>query len=51
MPNQRHTGTKAAKAASQVLKSKSTGKNSKAAAGSALSQAAPKAGKSKGKGK
>jgi len=42
MPKQRHTSPKAAKAASKVLKSGSTGKASKTAAGSALSQAAPK---------
>ncbi|KAF1708654.1 hypothetical protein CSC73_08140 [Pseudoxanthomonas sacheonensis] len=34
----KQTGPKAAKAASQVLKSSSTGKNSKIAAGSALTQ-------------
>jgi hypothetical protein len=48
MPKQqRHTGPKAAKAASNVLKKKSTGKDSKTAAGSALSQAAPKSGAKK----
>jgi hypothetical protein len=41
----RKTGAKAAKAASKVLRSKSTGKASKTAAGSALSQRAPKGGK------
>lgn len=46
MPKQRHTSPRAAKAASRVLSSKGAGKNSKTAAGSALSQAAPK-----GKGK
>ncbi|PJA45441.1 hypothetical protein CO174_03190 [Candidatus Uhrbacteria bacterium CG_4_9_14_3_um_filter_50_9] len=42
MANQRRTSPKAAKSASKVLRSKSTGKHSKVAAGSALSQAAPK---------
>jgi hypothetical protein len=42
MPKQRHTGPKAAKAASKVLKSGSTGKASRTAAASALSQAAPR---------
>ncbi|MGH2577842.1 MAG: hypothetical protein ACRDG9_08875 [Actinomycetota bacterium] len=41
---QRKTGSKAAKAASNVLRSKSTGKASKTAAGSALSQRTPKRG-------
>ena len=49
MAKQRHTGSKAAKAASKVLKSGSTGKASKTAAGSALSQAAPKGGGKKKK--
>ncbi len=39
---QRKTSAGAAKAASRVLKSKSTSKDSKKAAGSALSQRAPK---------
>jgi hypothetical protein len=38
----RRTGPKAAKAASKVLRDGRTGKASKTAAGSALSQAAPK---------
>lgn len=38
----RRTSPKAARAASRVLRSKSTGKASKTAAASALSQAAPK---------
>ncbi len=38
----RKTSTKAAKAASKVLRDGRTGKASKTAAGSALSQAAPK---------
>jgi len=42
MPRQRRTGRKAAKAASRVLRSKKTGKDSKTAAASELSQAAPK---------
>jgi hypothetical protein len=42
MPKQRHTGPKAAKAASKVLKSGSTGKASRTAVASALSQAAPR---------
>lgn len=42
MPKQRRTSSKAAKAASRVLRDKRTGKDSKRAAGSALSQAAPK---------
>ncbi len=41
---QRKTGVKAGKAASKVLRSKSTGKASKTAAASALSQRAPKRG-------
>lgn len=41
----RKTGAKAAKAASQVLRDGSTSKASKTAAGSALSQRAPKKGK------
>ncbi len=39
---QRKTGRKAASAASKVLRDGRTGKASKTAAGSALSQAAPK---------
>lgn len=39
---ERKTSGKAAKAASKVLRDGRTGKNSKTAAGSALSQAAPK---------
>lgn len=46
MAKQRKTGKKAGTAASKVLQSKRTGKDSKIAAGSALSQRAPK-----GKGK
>ena len=42
MPKQRKTGKKAGSAASKVLRSKRTGKDSKRAAGSALSQRAPK---------
>lgn len=42
MPKQRRTGKKAASAASAVLKDGRTSKRSKTAAGSALSQAAPK---------
>lgn len=42
MPSQRKTGPKAAKAASKVLRDGRTSKASKTAAGSALSQAAPK---------
>ena len=48
----RKTGSKAAEAASEVLQDNRTGGKSKTAAGSALSQAAPKSGgKGKGKGK
>lgn len=47
MAKQRKTSKKAGAAASKVLKDKRTGKNSKTAAGSALSQRAPK--KKKGK--
>jgi hypothetical protein len=43
----RSTGGKAAKAASSVLRDGRTSKASKTAAGSALSQAAPKRGKGK----
>ncbi|MBL8031282.1 MAG: hypothetical protein JNK33_03095 [Candidatus Doudnabacteria bacterium] len=43
MAGQRKTGPRAAKAASSVLRSGSTGRASKTAAASALSQAAPKA--------
>lgn len=46
MPKQRRTGAKAAKAASRVLRKKSFSKDAKRAAGSALSQAAPKRKKS-----
>jgi hypothetical protein len=42
MAKARKTSVRAAKAASKVLRSKSTGKASKTAAGSALSQRAPK---------
>jgi hypothetical protein len=42
MATQRKTGAAAAKAASKVLRSKSTGATSKTAAGSVLSQRAPK---------
>lgn len=42
MPRARKTSAKAAKAASAVLRSKSTGRKSKTAAASALSQRAPK---------
>lgn len=42
MAKQRKTSKSAATAASKVLKDKRTGKNSKKAAGSALSQRAPK---------
>lgn len=42
MAKQRRTSGKAAKAASKVLRDGRTGKTSKTAAGSALSQAAPK---------
>jgi hypothetical protein len=45
MASQRRTGKKAAKAASKVLRDGRTGKASKTAAGSAMSQAAPKRGK------
>lgn len=45
MARQRRTGRKAARAASKVLTDKRTGSKSKTAAGSALSQAAPKRGK------
>ena len=41
MTNQRKTGARAAKSASRVLKDSRTGKHSKVAAGSALSQRAP----------
>jgi hypothetical protein len=47
MPRSRKTSAKAAKAASAVLRSKSTGKKSKTAAASALSQRAPKSKKGK----
>jgi hypothetical protein len=50
MAKSRRTGAKAGKAASKVLRSKGTGKSSKTAAASALSQRAPKrSGRSKGK--
>jgi len=42
MAKQRRTSKKAGKAASRVLKDKRTGKDSKIAAGSALSQRSPK---------
>lgn len=42
MASQRRTSAKAASAASKVLKDGRTSKNSKTAAGSALSQRAPK---------
>lgn len=42
MPRSRKTSAKAARAASAVLRSKNTGKKSKTAAASALSQRAPK---------
>lgn len=42
MAKQRKTGKAAASSASKVLKDGRTGKDSKKAAGSALSQAAPK---------
>ena len=42
MPTQRKTSAKAARAASKVLKDGRTSKASKTAAGSALSQRAPK---------
>lgn len=42
MAQSRHTGPSAARAASRVLRSNATGKVSKTAAASALSQAAPK---------
>lgn len=42
MPKQRKTSAKAAKSASKVLKDGRTGTHSKRAAGSALSQRAPK---------
>lgn len=42
MARSRKTSPKAAKAASKVLRDERTSKNSKAAAGSALSQRAPK---------
>jgi hypothetical protein len=45
MAKNRKTSPKAGKAASKVLRSKSTGKASKTAAASALSQRAPKRGK------
>ncbi|MBB2758710.1 hypothetical protein [Xanthomonas arboricola] len=47
MATNEKTGPKAAKAASKVLRSGSTGKASKTAAGSALSQAPDKSGKKK----
>jgi hypothetical protein len=42
MAKQRKTSATAARSASKVLKDKRTGKDSKTAAGSALSQRAPK---------
>jgi hypothetical protein len=47
MATNEKTGPKAAKAASKVLRSSSTGKDSKTAAGSALSQAPDKKSKKK----
>ncbi|WP_186810892.1 hypothetical protein [Xanthomonas arboricola] len=47
MATNEKTGPKAAKAASKVLRSGSTGKDSKTAAASALSQAPDKNGKKK----
>lgn len=47
----RKTGAKAAKAASKVLSNPKSGKAAKTAAASALSQAAPKKGKTKKGGK
>jgi hypothetical protein len=47
MPGQRKTSPSAAKAASKVLRDGRTSKASKTAAGSALSQAAPKKGAKK----
>jgi hypothetical protein len=47
MATQRRTSAAAAKAASKVLRSKSTGAASKTAAGSALSQRGPKRGRRK----
>jgi hypothetical protein len=47
MASQRRTSGKAGKAASKVLRDGRTGKDSKTAAGSALSQRAPKKGKKK----
>jgi hypothetical protein len=49
MAGQRKTSGTAAKAASKVLRDGRTGKDSKTAAGSALSQAAPKKSKPKKK--
>jgi hypothetical protein len=48
MPKQRKTSVQAGKAASRVLRDGRTSKDSKRAAGSALSQRAPKGGKKKG---
>jgi hypothetical protein len=45
MAKQRRTSTRAAKAASSVLRDGRTSRKSKTAAGSALSQRAPKRGK------
>lgn len=45
MAKNEHTGTKAGKAASKVLKDDRTGKDSKTAAGSALSQRPDKKGR------
>lgn len=42
MANQRKTSSRAGKAASKVLRNPNSGKNSKTAAASALSQRAPK---------
>ena len=49
MTKQRKTSVKAGKAASKVLRDKRTGNSSKTAAGSALSQRAPKKGSGKKK--
>ena len=49
--NKKQTSAKAAKASSKVLADGRTGKNSKTAAGSALSQTPSKGKKSKGKAK
>lgn len=51
MAKNEQTGDKAGKSASKVLRSGSTGKDSKSAAGSALSQRPDKSGGSKSKSK